>query len=182
VGVVLLTLSAALIVVALLSLVRTLKTLLGEKVRRVVAGTLERSPLLTLIGGMLVTMIIQSSSVTTSMLVPLAGAGVLTVRHAFPIVVGASLGTTSTALLASLGATGAHAEAGLTIALVHVLFNVAGALLVYPFPKLQRIPIGAAQWLARVANRSPAMAIVYVVSLFYGVPALLAGLRSLLAG
>lgn len=182
VGVSLLVLSGGLIVVALMVLVRTLRTVLSGEVRRVVTGALDRSPLLSMLGGMFITMIVQSSSVTTSMLVPLAGAGVLDVRRALPIVLGASLGTTSTALLASMAATGPHAEAGLTIALVHVLFNVAGVLLVYPFPRVQRIPIRAAEWLAGVAGRSPSMAIIYVVALFYGVPAALAALRGVFAG
>ncbi|MEJ2504026.1 MAG: Na/Pi cotransporter family protein, partial [Gemmatimonadota bacterium] len=87
---------------------------------------------------------------------------------------GANIGTTVTALLAALAATGVNAEAGLTIALAHLLFNVTGILLIYPIPRIRRIPLDAARALARVAVESKTLAILYVVILFYAVPALFA--------
>src|SRR5690606_23352059 len=84
--------------------------------------------------GVAVTVAVQSSSITTSILVPLVAAGILTVPNAFPITVGANIGTTITALIASLAV--ARPE-GLTIALVHTLFNVSALVLLYPIPKLR---------------------------------------------
>jgi sodium-dependent phosphate cotransporter len=111
--------------------------------------------------------------------VPLAGAGLLALPQAFPITIGANIGTTVTALLAALGGTGPNARAGVTIALVHLLFNISGTLLVYPIQRIRNIPLVAARRLADVAIRSRRWALLYVILLFYGVPALFAGLHRL---
>ena len=55
-----------------------------------------------LFAGLVMTVAVQSSSITTSILVPLVAAGVLTLRNAFPVTLGANIGTTVTALLASI--------------------------------------------------------------------------------
>ncbi|NNL29618.1 MAG: Na/Pi cotransporter family protein, partial [Gemmatimonadetes bacterium] len=80
------------------------------------------------------------------------------------------LGTTVTALLAALAATDQNAQAGLTIALVHLLFNLSGTVLIYPFEPIRRIPMFLARTLADVAVRSKVLAIAYVMGLFYAVP------------
>jgi sodium-dependent phosphate cotransporter len=129
--------------------------------------------------GAVVTVMVQSSSITTALLVPLAGAGLLTTRQAFPVTVGANLGTTVTALLAALAVSGPNASAGLQIAVVHLLFNMSATLLILPVPAIRNIPIHAAERLARLAARSRPFAIAYVAGLFYGLPALLAYLSNL---
>jgi sodium-dependent phosphate cotransporter len=127
------------------------------------------------------TVMVQSSSITTALLVPLAGAGLLKIRQAFPITIGANIGTTVTALLASLGVSGVNASAGLQIALVHLLFNVSATLVIYPIPRIREIPIRAAERLAEFASRSRGWAIAYIVLLFYGIPALLAFMSNMRA-
>jgi sodium-dependent phosphate cotransporter len=113
---------------------------------------------------------VQSSSITTSILVPLAGAGILTLRQLFPVTLGANIGTTVTALLASLAVSGPTARLGLQIALCHLLFNLTGILLIYMVPPIRQIPLRLASWLADVAVRSRRYALLYVVALFYGLP------------
>ncbi len=173
-GAIISVLSGVLIVVALLSLVQTLRSVMQRKAERLVENTLGRSALLAIFIGMVATMVVQSSSITTSLLVPLAGAGLLTLQQAFPVTLGANIGTTVTALLASLAVSGPNAAAGVTIALVHTLFNVTGTLIIYPFPPIRRLPLMAAERLADVATRSRVWAIGYVVILFYALPALVA--------
>ncbi len=123
--------------------------------------------------GAVVTVMVQSSSITTSLLVPLAGAGLLTLEQAFPVTIGANVGTTVTALLATLAVSGANAHAGVEIALVHVLFNLSGRALIYPVPFIRRLPLVAARSLAKSAVESRKWALLYVVGLFYGLPAIL---------
>ena len=172
-------LSGALIVFALLTLVKTLRQTMQRRAERLVERTLGRSGVLAIAVGMVATIVVQSSSITTSLLVPLAGAGMLTLRQAFPVTLGANIGTTVTALLASLAVSGANARLGVTIAVVHVLFNLTGTLMVYPFAPIRRIPLLAAERLAEVAVRSRGWAIAYVVVLFYGVPAVFAFLHAM---
>lgn len=173
-GVIIAVVSVGLIFVALAQLVRTLRRRLQRQMERLVEGTLAKSGLLGILVGVLVTAAVQSSSITTSLLVPLAGAGILTLNQAFPVTLGANIGTTLTALLASLAVSGPNATAGVTIALVHLLFNLTGTIVIYPFPPIRRIPLALAEGLAGIAARSRRWAVAYVVVLFYGLPALLA--------
>jgi sodium-dependent phosphate cotransporter len=133
--------------------------------------------MVAMVVGVLVTVMVQSSSITTSLLVPLAGAGLITLEQAFPITIGANIGTTITALLAALAATGPNARLGVTIALVHLLFNLSGTVLIYPWPRIRRLPLAAARRLAGVAVRSRAAALAYVVILFYLIPAVFAAVN-----
>ncbi len=169
-GGVLALLSFAIIFGSLILLIRALRSVVETRAHEIIAGALDKKPLLSMLGGLLVTVMIQSSSITTSLLVPLAGAGVLTLSNAFPIVLGANLGTTMTALMASMATTGANAEAGLAIALVHCLFNFFGILLFFPILPLRRLPLAGSEWLANLGARCATLAILYVVLLFYGIP------------
>lgn len=166
--------SGTLIFVALILLVRTMRGMLQSRVEMGVMGALGEKGLIGIAVGIVATVMVQSSSITTSLLIPLAGAGVITLHQVFPITIGANIGTTITALLASLAATGVNASAGITIALIHLLFNLTATILVYPIPRIRNLPIAAAQRLAAVAVRSRALAISYVAFLFYLLPALVA--------
>ena len=166
--------SAALIFFALTMLVRTMRTIMQSRVEMGVMGALGEKGLIGIFVGIVATVMVQSSSITTSLLIPLAGAGVITLRQVFPITVGANIGTTITALLASLAATGINASLGITIALIHLIFNLTATVLIYPIPRIRNLPIAAAQKLATVAARSRSLAIGYVAFLFYVLPATIA--------
>ena len=165
--------SAALIFSALLLLVKVMRRATQSRVEVLVSRFLDRSAILSILVGAIVTVMVQSSSITTSLLVPLAGAGVLTLERAFPLTLGANVGTTVTALLATLAVSGANAHAGVEIALIHLVFNISGILLIYPIPFIRRLPLVAAERLSQVAVESRKWALLYVVGLFYGVPAAL---------
>ena len=164
----------ALILFGLLFLVKTLRATLISTVEDRMEQFLGGSGITAILLGIAVTVMVQSSSITTSLLVPFAAAGLLTLRQAFPVTLGANIGTTVTALMASLAVTGVNAHAGITIALVHLLFNLAGTAMIYPTPAIRAIPLRLAERLAGVAVRSKSMAITYVVVMFYGIPALFA--------
>jgi sodium-dependent phosphate cotransporter len=166
--------SGILIFLGLMGIVSVMRSAMKAKVEALVSRALGKNAVLAISIGVVATVMVQSSSITTSLLVPLAGAGVLTLKQAFPVTVGANIGTTVTALLAALAATDQNAAAGLTIALVHLMFNVTATILIFPVPSIQRIPLRLAQGLADVAIRSRAVAIAYVIVLFYVVPALFA--------
>ena len=166
----LLILSGFLIFAALYLLVRTMRTAAHGRVEVMVTSLLGSSALLAMLIGVAVTVMVQSSSITTSLLVPLAAAGVLRLEQAFPVTLGANIGTTVTAFLAALAVSGPNAAAGLEIALVHLLFNLTGILLVYPVPRIRRLPLRAAEALTAVALRSRRMVVVWVMVLFYGIP------------
>jgi sodium-dependent phosphate cotransporter len=147
-----------------------------RNMRLVMAGRIERSinAVLTKGGGItailigtVMTVLVQSSSITTSVLVPMIAAGVVTLRNAFPITLGANIGTTITALLASLAT---EHPAGLIIALHHFLFNAIGVTFWYSIPALRNIPLSLAQRIARHAEIRKSIVVVYVIGIFVIVP------------
>lgn len=117
--------------------------------------------------GAILTMAVQSSSITTSIMIPLAAAGVVSLRNVYPVTLGANVGTTLSALLASLAS--ARPEA-LTVALVHTTFNIAGIGLFYPVPWLRELPVRLAHGLAEVASKRRSSVVGYVIILFVVAP------------
>ncbi|PID27339.1 MAG: hypothetical protein CR982_06205 [Candidatus Cloacimonadota bacterium] len=120
-----------------------------------------------LIFGVLFTISVQSSSITTSVIIPLCGAGILTLRQIFPYTIGANIGTTITGILASLVSGKID---GIIIAIVHTLFNIFGAAIFIP---LKSIPIKLADSYAKLAANSRMWAIMFVLVLFFILPILL---------
>ena len=119
--------------------------------------------------GLLITISVQSSSITTSIMIPLAAAAVDTLRKIYPETIGANVGTTITALLAALAASRPEA---LTVGIVHTLFNLGGIALLYPIPAVRDLPVRAAENLARIAVSRRVIAIAYVVTAFIVIPLL----------
>jgi sodium-dependent phosphate cotransporter len=163
-GLVLLFLGIAMLILSLRYLVQLMRSLMMGKVEVLLDRYLFGKPLAGILVGTVITILVQSSSVTTSLTVPMLAAGIVTVENIFPFVLGANVGTTITALLASMVTGSAPA---LTVALCHVFFNIFGIVLLYP---LRRIPIGAAFWLGGLAVRSRFYAIAYVLVIFFVIP------------
>ena len=172
-GFLLIAVSGVLIVGALFLLVKVMRSATQSRVESFITQALGQNALLSILVGTIVTVMVQSSSITTSLLVPLAGAGLLSLEHAFPVTLGANVGTTVTALLATLAVSGPNAVAGVEIALVHLLFNLSGIALIYPVKPIRRLPLVAARQLAQIAVRSRKWALFYVLVLFYALPAVL---------
>jgi sodium-dependent phosphate cotransporter len=128
------------------------------------------APMVAMVFGAAITFMVQSSSISTSMVVPLIGAGILTLEAVFPFTLGANVGTTMTAMLAALstGAIGA-----VIVAFSHFFFNVTGIALIYPVPFIRKIPIYLARRLADLTSRKRFYAFAYVALVFYLVPLML---------
>src|SRR5262249_605543 len=84
---------AALILVAVLYLGKLLKPLMVGRARDVLIKAVGRNAYLAMASGMGVTVLTQSSTITTSVLVPFAGAGILAPEQVYPVPVGANRGT-----------------------------------------------------------------------------------------
>ena len=161
------------IMVALMLIVKTMRGLMLDRMRGFLSRTVGRSAALAISVGAVLTVLVQSSSITTAVFVPLAGAGLVRVSQVFPMVLGANVGTTVTALIAAFAISGEESTASLQIALVHLLFNLVAIIGIYWIPGVKRIPVLAAYRLARIASRSRALALTYMISAFYALPALL---------
>jgi sodium-dependent phosphate cotransporter len=156
------------VLAALTFITRNMKQLVADRVERSLNAVLgSGGGAVAMLVGLVVTIAVQSSSITTSIMVPLAAAGVVTLRNIFPVTLGANVGTTITALLAALASGSVDA---LTIALVHTTFNVIGILILYPMPSIRAIPLRAAERMADLAVERHTMAVAYVIILFIVIP------------
>ncbi len=169
-GVLLLIVGLAVIFFTLTFITKNMKVLIAARIERSLNAALAKSGVIGMTVGMLITVAVQSSSITTSILIPLVASGLLLVRNAYPITLGANVGTTITALLAAFAA---GTVDGLSIALVHLLFNLLGILILYPIPKIRGIPIALAGGLARTAMNKKWVAVVYVAGAFVALPILI---------
>jgi sodium-dependent phosphate cotransporter len=164
--------SAALLFIALYGIVKLMRSMVLTQVELFFDRYVGAHWTLALFMGLAITVMVQSSSITTSMLVPMAGAGILSLAQAFPITLGANVGTTITALLAAMAAgdNPAHQEAAVTIAFVHLAFNIAGILVWYPIPFLRRVPLNLARRVAAASVRNRWFALLYIGLLFFALP------------
>jgi sodium-dependent phosphate cotransporter len=168
-------LGLALLLGALWAIVAIMRTVVVERARRIFGEYVFATPLRALAVGLLFTALVQSSSVTTSLIVPLAGAGLVTLPQVFPYTLGANLGTTITALLAALSL---GEPLALAVALAHVLFNVIGTLLFFPVERMRRLPLWLAMRLAEGAIRWKLLPAVWVLGLYVLIPLFLIWLSS----
>tara|TARA_B100000073_G_scaffold183225_2_gene151472 strand:- start:3075 stop:4229 length:1155 start_codon:yes stop_codon:yes gene_type:complete len=158
------------IFLALAYITKNMRLLVADRVEVAINRALSAgSGIVAILIGTLITISVQSSSITTSVLVPLAASGVLTLENIYPVTLGANVGTTVTALLASL-ATGS--PAAVTVALVHTLFNISGILAFYPISNLRKLPIKMANKLSDIAAERRSLALMYALTMFVIIPLL----------
>jgi phosphate:Na+ symporter len=110
-----------------------------------------QNPFLALAAGCLFTALVQSSSVTTGLAIIFTQQGLMGLENAVPIIIGANLGTTVTALIAMFGMDTAAKKTALS----HVLFNLGGVVLFFPIyliwgDRLQQFDTDPALLLANV--------------------------------
>ena len=183
-GIVLLIVAIVILVAALVFLVKTMRVLIVERAERVVNRYLFRNDVTAFFLGLIMTVAVQSSSVTTSLIVPLVGAGIVTLQRCYPFTLGANIGTTCTALLASLATVsvtqgGAAVTVGVTAAFAHLVFNVMGIMIFYP---LRAAPLFLARRLADLAVESKRWAILFTALVFFGIPLLVIAVTRMLGG
>ena len=152
--------------IMLYSLVKLLKSLVLEKIEAFFDKYIFKTALRAVFFGIILTIMVQSSSITTSLIVPLAGAGVLTLRQIFPFTLGANIGTTVTALLAALTGT----VSALITAISHLIFNIFGILIIYGLPFLRNIPLKCAELISEYAEKNKLVPIFYLLIVFILIP------------
>jgi sodium-dependent phosphate cotransporter len=160
-------------------LIQLLKSLVLGRVEEYLHRYVFKRPIISLFFGVVLTFLVQSSSITTSLMVPLVGAGILTVTQIFPFVLGANIGTTMTAIVAALALAGTGAPgsqeallgiAAVKVAFAHLIFNLLGILIFLPVRQLRNIPIRLAEGLGAIAVRNRAYAVGYIVVVFFVFP------------
>lgn len=124
------------------------------------------SPYRSFFWGIVFTAGVQSSSVTTSVIVPFVATRKISLKQSFTFILGANIGTTITALIAALF----KSEAAVSIALVHLFFNLIGVLIFLPFPIIRNIPVKMAKSFGRLAMKFRIAGFVYIILTFFLIP------------
>eukprot|EP00948_MAST-09A_sp_MAST-9A-sp1_P003506 g3506.t1 len=174
-GVFMLILSLVILCTALIGLVYCLKKIVlgGARQTRILKAiryVLELHPVVAMIFGCLLTICVQSSSITTSVFTPLVGLSIITLEEMLTLTLGANIGTTCTAFLASLvtGSTDA-----VQVALCHLLFNLIGIAIWFPVPAMRNIPLRGARHLGTMVAKFRFFGFFYIMLMFLTLPALL---------
>ncbi len=170
---ILILLGIILILLVIIFIGRLLSQLMIGRTKKMLHTTIGKGPLRGILSGTLITIMVQSSSTTTSLIVPFAGAGIFRLKQIYPFTLGATIGTTITALLAATAISGPAAVYALQIALVVMLYNILSVILIYAIPNLRKIPMQAAVMLAKIATKNKLIALLYVIGVFFATPALL---------
>lgn len=120
-------------------------------------------------------MILQSSSVFTSSLVPLVGMGIVSLERMFPLTLGSNIGTTFTGVIAALGQS-TNFKQSIQISIVHTLFNISGIAIWYPVPFLRQAPLAIARYLGERSSYHRWFAVAYILIVFVLTPVVFFGL------
>ncbi|MEL6492500.1 MAG: Na/Pi symporter [Cyanobacteria bacterium J06634_6] len=174
-GIALIVLGIGLIFLTISFVGKMLKVLMVGRAKEILHTAIGKGPIAGIAAGTLMTVLVQSSSTTTSLMVPLAGSGVFSLAQIYPFTLGANIGTCITAMLAATSVSGAEAVPALEIAMVHLLYNTLGVVLIYGIPFLCRLPILCAEKLAVVASERKSIAFAYIIGVFFVVPGVLLG-------
>lgn len=172
-GLAMVVIGLALIFLSITQIGKLLKVLMVGKAKEIMHRAIGKGPVTGIFSGTLVTVFVQSSSTTTSLMVPLAGAGTFGLKQIYPFMLGANIGTTITALLAATAVGGAVAVPAMQIALVHVLFNVFAVALIFGLPFLRILPIMGAEMLGALASERKIYAAAWILGVFLVLPLLL---------
>lgn len=128
-----------------------------------------QKPFFSFVYGAFFTAAVQSSTVTTSIMVPAVANRKVSLVKAFPFIIGANIGTTITASIAAIYKT----DAAISLAIVHVLFNLIGALLFMPSSAIRNIPVKIATFLGNESTRTRFVGFAYILLTFFIIPFLL---------
>jgi len=168
-GILMLISAIFLLFVSLFYIVKIARSSVIKRSELIFDKILGKTAIIGLIMGCIFTAIVQSSSITTSLMVPMVAAGIVNIEQTFPIVLGANVGTTVTAILAALTGN----VAALTIAFAHFVFNITGIILIYPIKAIRNIPLRLARFLGEKSAERRIIAVIYVLFVFFFIPGIL---------
>ncbi|WP_375754154.1 Na/Pi symporter [Vibrio sp. HN007] len=169
-GVTLIVLGIATIFIAITVMGKLMKSLMVGRAKEILKNAIGRGPVHGIFSGSIVTILVQSSSTTTSLMVPLVGTGVLKVREVYPFTLGANIGTCITALLAATAVSGEYAVFALQIALVHLIFNITATVVIFGIPFLRELPVKGADFISDAAVKNKSIVAAYLLTIFIIMP------------
>jgi len=160
--------SLALLFSSILIFRRLISNLLKVKSPQMFSRFFFKNPLKSFFWGLLTTAAIRSSTITTSVVVPIVAKKIVSLKQAAPFIMGANIGTTITAFIAAT--LNSNTSGAISIAIAHFLFNFFGVLLFFPIEALRRLPMELAGGLGKLTLKYRLAGFVYILVAFFFVP------------
>lgn len=179
-GIVLVVVGVALILAVINFIGTLLKVLMVGRAEQVLHAAIGRGSLSGIASGTLMTVMVQSSTTTTALVIPLAGSGKFSLRQIYPFTLGANIGTTLTALIAAFAFSGPEGQFALQAALVHLLYNLLAVSIIYGLPGLREVPLRGATLIGNLGAENKLYVALWVVGIFLALPLGIIGLTVLL--
>jgi sodium-dependent phosphate cotransporter len=159
-----------LIIISITWMGKIMKSLMIGRAQEILKSTLGRGPITGISSGAIMTILVQSSSTTTSLLVPLVGNGIVTARSIYPFTLGANIGTCITALIAALAIVGPNSQLALQIAFVHLAYNLLAVAVIYGIALLREWPPNLSYKLSLKVAERKIYGLAYIIGVFFLVP------------
>jgi solute carrier family 34 (sodium-dependent phosphate cotransporter) len=160
--------SLALLFSSILIFRKLISDLLKAKSPEVFSRFFFKNQLKSFTWGLLTTAAIRSSTITTSVVVPIVAKKIASLKQAAPFIMGANIGTTITAFIAAT--LNSNTSGAISIAIAHFLFNFIGVLLFFPVPVLRKLPMELANGLGKLTLKYRLAGFVYILVTFFFVP------------
>ncbi|HEX6225352.1 MAG TPA: Na/Pi symporter [Chryseolinea sp.] len=161
-------LSLGLLFASILIFRRLISGLLRAKSPEVFSRFFFKNQFKSFMWGLLTTAAIRSSTITTSVVVPIVAQKIVKLKQAAPFILGANIGTTITAFIAAFLTS--NASSALSIAIVHFLFNFIGVMVFFPIPLLRKLPVGLANGMGKLTLKYRLAGLVYLLTTFFFLP------------
>lgn len=161
-------LALVLLFVSILMFRKLISDLLKAKSPEAFSRFFFRSPWKSFGWGLLTTAAIRSSTITTSVVVPIVAKRIASLKQAAPFIMGANVGTTITAFIAA--AIQGNTISALSIAIAHFLFNFIGVLLFLPLPLLREVPLYLSNGLGKITLKYRLAGFLFLVLMFFFIP------------
>ncbi|EYC03513.1 hypothetical protein Y032_0093g2633 [Ancylostoma ceylanicum] len=188
IGWIVLVISIAVLVFCLIGIVYLIQTLLKGPLAKYVRGLLSRecpgrwrpcTGYTVMLVGLIITLAIQSNNIFNSSLTPLVGSGVISLEQMYPLILGANIGGSFSAVLAALTADGSRFEKTLHMAVCQVLYNIIGTFMFYLIPWTRKLPTFLARRLGEITDQYRWFIVVFILMFFVLIPGVVIGLTLL---
>lgn len=166
-GVVLVVISFILLVVSILIFRRLISNLLKAQSPENFSRFFFAGEIKSFFWGLVTTAAIRSSTITTSVVVPLVAKKIVKLRMAAPFIMGANIGTTITAFIAALLNSN---NSAINLAIAHFLFNLIGVIFFFPIPALKKIPLWLSESLGKLTLRHRIAGFLFILFTFFIIP------------
>jgi sodium-dependent phosphate cotransporter len=169
-GIIKAVLGLGLIIFSITWMGKIMKSLMIGRALDILKSALGKGPITGIASGTVMTVLMQASSTTTSLMVPLVGNGIVTARSIYPFTLGSNIGTCITALLAAMAIGGPNAQLALQIAFVHLAYNISAVIVIFGIAYIREWPVDLSYQFSLKVAQQKMYGVAYIAGVFFVLP------------